>query len=60
MQFVIEDIIAEGDKVILRWSGSWVTGSGAKGTAEGIDIKRVINGKIVEQWGEAREDDWKK
>lgn len=57
-QFVIEDVIAEGDKVVTR---STVTGTqtgalqgipptGKKFSMKGIDIFRVLDGKIVEHW----------
>lgn len=57
-QFVVEDVIAEGDKVVSRFT---VTGTqkGAllgipptekKFTMRGIDIFRLKDGKIVEHW----------
>ncbi len=56
----IEDLIAEGDKVVARVSmtgthtgdfyGIPPTGRGVKFT--GIFIARIANGKIVEHWGE--------
>jgi steroid delta-isomerase-like uncharacterized protein len=57
-QFVIEDVIAEGDKVVTRLT---VTGTqtgplqgipptGKKFSMKGIDIFRVVDGKIVEHW----------
>jgi steroid delta-isomerase-like uncharacterized protein len=57
-RFVIEDMIAESDKVVSRFS---VTGTqmgelpgirptGKKFTMRGIDIFRVVDGKIVEHW----------
>ena len=56
--FVIEDVIAEGDKVVTRLT---VTGTqtgtlqgipptGKKFSMKGIDIFRVVDGKIVEHW----------
>jgi steroid delta-isomerase-like uncharacterized protein len=56
--FVIEDVIAEGDKVVTRFM---VTGTqtgelqgipptGKKFSMTGIDIFRVVDGKIVEHW----------
>ncbi len=55
-----EDIIAKGDKVILRYifratHGGDVEGFPATGNeieADGIEILRVENGKIVESWEE--------
>ena len=56
--FVIEDVIAEGDKVVTRLT---VTGTQTgtlrgipptekKFSMRGIDIFRVVDGKIVEHW----------
>ena len=55
---VIEDVIAEGDKVVTRLT---ITGTqtgtlqgipptGKKFSMRGIDIFRVVDGKIVEHW----------
>ena len=55
-----EDVIAEGDKVVARWSARG-TNSGAlmnipptgkQVTLKGVDILRIEGGKIVERWGE--------
>lgn len=57
-QFVVEDVIAEGDKVVTRLT---VTGTqtgtlqgipptGKKFTMKGIDIFRLVDGRIVEHW----------
>ena len=46
-QFTIEDQIAEGDRVVTRWS--------ARGRYDvaltGIMIHRIADGKIMETWG---------
>jgi predicted ester cyclase len=55
-----DDIVAEGDRVVLRWSGRGTqTGSlfgipatGRQATFTGIEIYRLENGKVVERWGE--------
>ena len=57
---IIEDVIAEKDKVVIRWTGRGLhTGeflgvppSGKQVQMRGISIFRVANGKIVEQWSE--------
>jgi len=59
-KLTIEDQIAEGDQVVTRWTaagthqgelfGMPATRKQAKVT--GIFIDRVIDGKIVESWGE--------
>ena len=56
------DLIAEGDKVVERWSLSMThtgaaffgvpAGSGKAVNVTGISIYRIANGKIVEHWGE--------
>jgi len=56
--FDIEDVIAEGDKVVIRLTVSGTqTGAlqdipptGKKFAMKGIDIFRVVDGKIVEHW----------
>jgi predicted ester cyclase len=57
-----EDLIAEGDKVVERWSVTMThtgaaffgvpAGSGKKVAVTGISIYRIAGGKIVEHWGE--------
>lgn len=54
----IEDLVAEGDKVVMRWktlgrhTGPYgdVVATGRVITMEGIDIHRVFDGRIVESW----------
>src|SRR6266849_2137329 len=61
LQAKTEDLIAEGDKVVERWTQSGThTGaaflgapaSGKQFSVTGISIYRVANGQIVEHWGE--------
>lgn len=51
MHVEVEDILAEGDKVVVRntWSATDPQ-SGAKLQFGGIVIWRIQNGKIVERW----------
>jgi predicted ester cyclase len=59
MQVTTEDLIAEGDKVVERWTQTQ-THSGAPFmgippsnkpiTFTGISIYRIANGRIVEHW----------
>jgi steroid delta-isomerase-like uncharacterized protein len=55
-----EDIVAEGDKVVSRWTargthrgellGIAPTGNGV--TIKGIEVLRVAEGRIVERWAQ--------
>ena len=58
-RYRIEDIIAEGDKVVVRMTGSFrhkslVCNRNPDGVFEmtEIDIIRIAHGRIVEEWGE--------
>jgi len=54
----VEDIIAEGDSVVVRWSGMGthtgelmgVPGSGRPVSTTGVYIFRLSGGRIVESW----------
>jgi steroid delta-isomerase-like uncharacterized protein len=54
----IEDQIAQGDKVVSRWSGSGtqkgelmgMPASGKQARVTGITIDRLEGGKIIESW----------
>lgn len=56
----IEDVVAEGDKVVLRfkWSGTHkgeylgIPPTGKQITVTAICIHRIEGGKVVEQWAE--------
>lgn len=56
----VEDMIAEGDKVVARvrinstHQGEFmgIPPTGIQVTQTGIDILRIANGKVVERWGE--------
>jgi len=56
----IDDILAEGDKVVVRmtWSGTQkgefmgVPAAGKRVSFGVIDIIRITNGKLVEHWGQ--------
>ena len=58
LHFTIEDLIAEGDKVMTRWTmrgthlGEFMglPPTGKHVTAGGMQIERVVNGQIVEHW----------
>jgi steroid delta-isomerase-like uncharacterized protein len=54
-----EDLIAEGDRVVLHWTGRGthdgefmgMPATGAAITVRGLDIYRVSDGQVVEHWG---------
>ena len=56
--FTVNDIFAEGDKVVYRFTGSgtftgeWqgIPPNNKKVTIWGIAIEHIIDGKIVETW----------
>ncbi len=58
LHHTIEDMIAEGDKVVMRstWSGTHqgefmgIPATGKRVTVSAIDISRVADGRIVEHW----------
>jgi steroid delta-isomerase-like uncharacterized protein len=58
IHFSIEDQIAEGDKVVTRWSSDathtgefrGMPATGKHGHITGITIMRVVDGKVVEGW----------
>jgi steroid delta-isomerase-like uncharacterized protein len=60
IRFIVEDLVAEGDKVVARFRmegthrGEFqgIPPSGKRISATGIDILRFSNGKAVEHWGE--------
>jgi steroid delta-isomerase-like uncharacterized protein len=57
--FIIEDQIAEGDRVVTRWRASGthkgeligIAPTGKRVTVTGIDVSRISGGKVVESWG---------
>lgn len=56
----VEDQIAEGDRVVTRWTARGthrdefmgIPATGEQGEVAGIYIDRIINGKIIETWTE--------
>jgi predicted ester cyclase len=64
LQIRLEDMVAEGDKVVARWTATGthkgahkhplfgeVKGSGKALNVTGITILRFENGRVVESWG---------
>jgi steroid delta-isomerase-like uncharacterized protein len=60
IQCSTKEVVAEGDKVVVRWTWSgnhtgevWgVAATDERLTLTGISILRIVGGKIVEEWGE--------
>jgi steroid delta-isomerase-like uncharacterized protein len=58
IHFTIEDLIAEGDKVVTRWTARathrgefrGIPPTGMTGVITGVTIDRIANGKFVECW----------
>jgi steroid delta-isomerase-like uncharacterized protein len=58
IQMTVEDVIAEGDKVVTRWTAHathqgelmGIPPSGNRVKVTGISIDRIEGGKVVETW----------
>jgi steroid delta-isomerase-like uncharacterized protein len=58
LHFTVEDQIADGDRVVTRWTArgthtgpfNGIPPTGNTGVVTGIDIDRIANGKLVECW----------
>jgi predicted ester cyclase len=58
LKFANEDVIADGDRVVVRWSSTStfsgkmgeIAGDGRPVRVDGISIMRVKDGKIVQSW----------
>jgi steroid delta-isomerase-like uncharacterized protein len=58
LKITIEDQVAEGDKVVTRWSATGthkgdlmsIPATNKPATVTGTDIERYQNGKVVESW----------
>jgi steroid delta-isomerase-like uncharacterized protein len=57
-QFTLEDVLADGDKVVVRWSNKGthladffgVPATGRTVVVSGIDIHQLREGKLAEHW----------
>ena len=60
MTMTVEDIIADGDRVVVRWSARGTHGGDLAGfpptgrpvSVTGIGIHRFVGGRIVENWSQ--------
>ncbi len=59
LEITVHDILAEGDLVVIAWSGGGthlgdlmgIPPTGQKGIMSGITFNRMQDGRIVERWG---------
>jgi steroid delta-isomerase-like uncharacterized protein len=59
IHFTVDEQIAEGDKVVTRWTAdgthkgelAGIPATGKSSTVTGIVVDRFANGKIAETWG---------
>ena len=51
-QMTIDDVIAEGDRVVVRYSWSGVSSANRQVNSKSMAIYRIADGKIVEEWEE--------
>jgi steroid delta-isomerase-like uncharacterized protein len=58
LRYTIDDIIAEGDKVVVRWTAKGthkgemlgIPPTGKKVAISGVDVFRLAKGQLVELW----------
>ena len=50
MRTTIDDLVAETDRVAVRWTRRFDGPDGTPATVQGADILRLADGKIVELW----------
>lgn len=48
-RFDLEDVFGAGERAACRWSMEWKLPDGGKGTARGVDVFLIRNGKIAEK-----------
>jgi steroid delta-isomerase-like uncharacterized protein len=59
VHFTIDEQLAEGDKVMTRWTAhgthqgelAGIPATGKSSTVTGVAVDRIVNGKIAESWG---------
>lgn len=47
--FDAEEVIATGDRCIVRWVYSWTDADGTAGSIRGVDVLTVRDGKVAEK-----------
>jgi predicted ester cyclase len=61
IRLVVDSVVAEGDLVALAWRGTGthlgelmgIPATGRQGSISGISISKVVDGRVVERWGNA-------
>ena len=48
--FELEELFATGDRATQRWRYTWVDADGNSGHIRGVDLFRVVNGKVAEKF----------
>jgi len=47
--FDAEEVIASGDRCVVRWIYTWKNDDGSEGSIHGVDVLRVRDGKVAEK-----------
>jgi ketosteroid isomerase-like protein len=47
--FESEELVASGDRAVLRWRYDWTESDGTGGYVRGVDVLRVQGGKVAEK-----------
>ena len=47
--FESEELVASGDRAVLRWRYDWTASDGTRGHVRGVDVLRVQGGKVAEK-----------
>ena len=47
--FDAEDVIAAGDRCVVRWRYTWTDDDGTEGHIHGVDVITVRDGKVAEK-----------
>jgi ketosteroid isomerase-like protein len=48
-RFTSEEMIAFGDRCIVRWRYDWTNADGSPGHVRGVDVLKVRDGKVAEK-----------
>jgi len=48
-RFEVEEIFAQGERVVMRWTYRWRDEQGVEGYIRGVDLYRLRDGRIAEK-----------